>query len=89
MERIAARGEEETGLRLVVHHHCAGYVETPDEIEKLLSLTDPELVGLCLDTGHYQFAGGDPLKFLQKHAKRAWHIHFKDCHPAIAAAIAR
>jgi len=84
VERIAEAVKAETGLRLVVHHHCAGYAETPEEIETLLSLTDPNLVGLCLDTGHYQFAGGNPLKFLQKHAKRAWHIHFKDCEPVIA-----
>jgi inosose dehydratase len=85
VDRVARAVRDETGLRLVVHHHCAGYVETPDEIEKLLALTDPKLVGLCLDTGHYQFAGGDPLKFLQRHARRAWHIHFKDCQPQIAA----
>jgi len=84
VERIASAVKAETGLRLVVHHHCAGYAETPQEIEKLLSLTDPALVGLCLDTGHYQFAGGDPLKFLQKYGKRVWHVHFKDCEPRIA-----
>jgi inosose dehydratase len=85
VDRIAAAVKNETGMRLVFHHHCAGYAETPAEVDKLLALTDPALVGLCLDTGHYQFAGGDPLKFLQKNAKRVWHMHFKDCHPAIAA----
>lgn len=83
--RIAAAVKKETGLRLVFHHHCAGYVETPAEVARLLALTDPSLVGLCLDTGHYQFAGGDPLAFLKANAARAWHIHFKDCHPAVAA----
>lgn len=85
VERIARAVKEETGLRLVFHHHCGGYVETPAEVNKLLSLTDPELVGLCLDTGHYQFAGGDPLELLQRNAKRVWHMHFKDCHPGITA----
>ena len=85
VDRIAAEVKKETGLRLVVHHHCAGYAETPEEIEKLLALTNPALVGLCLDTGHYQFAGGDPLAFLKKQGKRVWHMHFKDCHPGIAA----
>lgn len=84
VEKIAEAVKAETSLRLVVHHHCAGYAETPEEIETLLSLTDPNLVGICLDTGHYQFAGGNPLKFLQKHPKRTWHIHFKDCDPVIA-----
>lgn len=84
VERIAKAVKKETGMRLVFHHHCGGYVETPAEIDKLLELTDPTLVGICLDTGHYQFAGGDPVAFLQKNAKRVWHMHFKDCEPAIA-----
>ena len=84
-EKVARAVKEETGLRLVFHHHCAGYVETPEEVDKLFSLTDPNLVGLCLDTGHYLFGGGDPLAFLKKNAGRVWHMHFKDCHPGVAA----
>jgi inosose dehydratase len=84
-EQIAGRVKKETGLRLVFHHHCAGYVETPAEVTKLLALTDPKLVGLCLDTGHFRFAGGDPLTFLQENAGRVWHVHFKDCQPEVAA----
>ena len=48
----------ETGLRTVFHHHCAGYVETPDEIARFLDLTDPGLVGLVFDTGHYAYGAG-------------------------------
>ena len=75
--RIAAAVKRETGLRLVFHHHCAGYVETPAEVAKLLSLTDPGLVGLCLDTGHYQFAGGDPLAFLKARAAEDSGVAFQ------------
>ena len=81
---VAREVKEKTGLRTVFHHHCAGYVETPDEIERLLSLTDPSLVGLVLDMGHYMFGGGEPLQALRKHKERIWHIHFKDCQPVIA-----
>ncbi len=81
---VAAEVKAKTGLRTVFHHHCAGYVETPDEIDQLLALTDPDLVGLVLDMGHYKFGGGDPLGALKKHQSRIWHIHFKDCHPEIA-----
>jgi inosose dehydratase len=35
--------------------------------------------------GHYMFGGGDPLEVLKRHKNRIWHIHFKDCHPGIAA----
>jgi len=85
VDRIARAVKEETGLRLVFHHHCGGYVETIAEVDKLLTLTDPKLVGLCLDTGHYQFAGGDPLKILKRNKGRVWHMHFKDCEPKVAA----
>ena len=82
---VAREVKARAGLRTVFHHHCAGFVETPDEIDSLLAFTDPSLVGLVLDMGHYLFGGGDPLEALKKHRERIWHIHFKDCHPDIAA----
>jgi inosose dehydratase len=81
---IAAVVRDETGLRTVFHHHCAGYVETPEEIDALMSRTDPALLGLCLDTGHSMFGGGDPLVAIAKHAARFWHVHFKDCAREVA-----
>lgn len=82
---VAGQVMGKTGLRTVFHHHCAGYVETPEEVDNLMMYTDPALVGLVLDMGHYMFGGGDPLEALKKHRNRIWHIHFKDCHPEIAA----
>ncbi len=82
---IAAEVKTKAGLRTVFHHHCAGYIETPGETDHLMALTDPSLVGLVLDMGHYKFGGGDPLEALKKHRSRIWHIHFKDCDPTIAA----
>lgn len=81
---VASEVKAKTGLRTVFHHHCAGYVETPSEIDQLMALTDPLLIGLVLDMGHYKFGGGDPLSAFVKHQSRIWHIHFKDCHEAIA-----
>jgi inosose dehydratase len=85
-EKIAKAVKDTYGIRTVFHHHCAGYVETPKEIETLLSLTDPKLVGLCLDMGHYAFGGGDPVKALEKYKDRIWHVHFKDFSPDAAEA---
>jgi inosose dehydratase len=84
--RIAAAIAEETGLRTVFHHHCAGYIETPDEIGRLLALTDPELVGLVFDTGHYSYGAGGCdtlLAALDRYGERIWYVHFKDCEPAV------
>ena len=79
VHRIAQSVRDKTGLRTVFHHHCGGYVETPEEVDTLMQRTDPNLVGLCLDTGHYRFGGGDPLDIFDKHGERIWHVHFKDC----------
>ncbi len=78
----------ETGLRTVFHHHCAGYVETPDEIARFLDLTDPGSVGLVFDTGHYVYGSGDPdaAAGLARFKERVWYVHFKDCQPDVAAA---
>jgi inosose dehydratase len=87
VERIAAAVKRETGLRAVFHHHCAGFVETPEEIRRLLSLTSSELVGLVFDTGHFVYgSGGRPAEEgLELYGERVWYMHFKDCHPEVAA----
>ena len=84
VQRVAEAVRRETGLRVVFHHHCAGYVEAPWEVEELLRRTDPALLGLCLDTGHYRYGGGDPLEALRRFGDRVWHVHFKDHDPRVA-----
>jgi inosose dehydratase len=89
-DRVAREVCVETGLPTVFHHHCAGYVETPDEIARLMDLTDPSLVGLVLDTGHYVYGTGTPdgaraLEAFERFGSRIRHVHFKDCQPDVAA----
>lgn len=84
-ERLAQVVRDETGLRTVFHHHCAAFVETPWEIDALMQRTDASVVGLCLDSGHITYAGGSPLDLLDRYGARIWHVHFKDCEPAVAA----
>ena len=65
----------------------------PAEIDALLENTAPDLVNLVFDTGHYVFGAGpqgpgsDGLltPVLDHLAERLAYVHFKDCHPAIAA----
>jgi inosose dehydratase len=76
-----------TGLRTAFHHHSAGYIETPAEIAHFLDLTDPNLIGLVFDTGHYAFGAGDcdVVEGLRRFRDRIWYLHLKDCHSGIAA----
>ena len=87
--RVAEAVLEETGLRTVFHHHCAGYVETPAEIRMLTELTDPDVLGLVYDTGHFAYGTAQPessgVEGLDALSDRVWYLHFKDCDPAIAA----
>lgn len=69
-DRVRARG-----LEPVFHHHLGTDVETPDEIQRLLDLTD---VSLCLDTAHLWLAGGDPLEALSEWGPRIRQMHLKD-----------
>ncbi len=82
---FARRVRDASGLSTVFHHHCAGYVETPAEIEKLLASTSEETLGLVLDMGHYRFAGGYPEAALRLFGDRIRHIHYKDCSTQLAA----
>jgi inosose dehydratase len=66
------------GLRVSFHHHAGTHVETPQEVDRLFSLFAASELGLCLDTGHYVYGGGDVLAYLEKHVSRVWCVHLKD-----------
>ncbi|MFG3256901.1 TIM barrel protein [Streptomyces sp. NPDC048172] len=63
------------GLEPVFHHHLGTAVESPDETRRLLELTD---VSLCLDTGHWWLAGGDPVEAVREFGARIKQVHLKD-----------
>lgn len=74
------------GLRTVFHHHCAGYVETPEEIATFLNLTDPDAINLVFDTGHFAYGAGHfrVVEALERFNSRIHYVHLKDCQPAVA-----
>ncbi len=74
------------GIKLAYHHHMGAYVESPEDVDKLMALSDPASVGLLFDTGHAYFGGAtDPVALLQKHVARVVHVHCKDVRPAVIA----
>ena len=73
-----ARIARDHGLMGVLHPHAASYVEFADEIDRALADLDPALVGICLDTGHFAYAGVDPIAFYRRHHARVPYFHFKN-----------
>ncbi len=69
---------QDHGMTFAYHHHMGTGVESMKETDRLLENTDPDLVGLCYDTGHFYFAGEDYLAALKKYIGRVKHVHLKD-----------
>ncbi len=85
--RRTAATARDLGLRCVFHHHVGTYVETPDEVEILLNEVDARDLGLCLDTGHYFYGGGDPVDAVRRYGRRVEYLHLKDVNPAALEAV--
>jgi inosose dehydratase len=79
----------ERGFVASFHAHAGTYVESPREVDALLEHMDSSLLGLCFDTGHSAFGGGDPLALLEQAGGLVNHVHFKDVDLALLARLHR
>ncbi|HST86555.1 MAG TPA: TIM barrel protein [Kineosporiaceae bacterium] len=77
---------QEFGVHLVFHPHVDTHVDTQERIERFLSDTDPELVNLCLDTGHVSYCDGDNVQIVERFPERITYVHLKSVAPQIRAA---
>jgi inosose dehydratase len=64
---------EAAGVRPVLHPHAGTHIEFADEVEPLL-----DIIELCLDTGHWLYAGHDPVLAFERWADRIPYLHLKD-----------
>ncbi|HLY14940.1 MAG TPA: TIM barrel protein [Candidatus Limnocylindrales bacterium] len=71
------------GFEPVLHPHAGTYVETADEIARVMDRIDPSIIGLCLDTGHFRFGGADPTQSVHDYHELIRHVHIKDCRTAV------
>ncbi|OII66962.1 sugar phosphate isomerase/epimerase [Streptomyces sp. CC77] len=85
MERLGHEVRETFGLDVVVHPHADTHIDTEEHVERFLDSTDGELVGLCLDTGHYAYCGGDSVKLIETYGERIGYLHLKQVDPAVLA----
>merc|ERR1712232_1226892 len=71
------------GIPSMLHPHAGCWIEYEDEIERALAELPADLVGLCMDVGHFAYAGMDPVAMYKKHASRVPYLHFKDIDGAV------
>jgi inosose dehydratase len=81
--KVADISWEHFRLDLVFHPHVETHVEYEEQIETLLAQTDPERVGLCLDTGHYVYRDGNLAAFVRRHQERITYLHLKNVDIAV------
>ena len=80
MNRVG-RVAHDAGIDATMHPHWGTAAETRLEIELLLSLLDPGLVGFAPDTGQIAKGGADPMPVVERWASRVRYVHMKDLSP--------
>jgi len=85
----AAKVTEDFGLDLVFHPHISTYVETMKETEQFFDVTSATGIGLCLDTGHCAYAGGDSAEEAEKYRDILRFVHIKDVNETVLAEVRR
>lgn len=83
LNRLGKVSLEEYGITLTYHHHMGTVVQSAAETDRLLENTDPSLVSLLFDTGHFAYCGEDPADLVKQYAARIRHVHLKDIRPGV------
>jgi inosose dehydratase len=86
LDDLSQRGQD-LGVDTTFHPHAGTFVETPAETARLMEHTEPDRLGLCLDTGHWTVGGGDPLAAVRTYGTRLRHLHLKDVDAAVLAGL--
>ncbi len=68
----------EMGFKAGLHNHLGQMVQTPEEIDRCMELTDPKLFYFSPDTAHVYLGGADPAAVLEKHKHRLMLADYKD-----------
>ncbi len=72
----------ENGFKAGLHNHLGQMVQTPEEIDRCMALTNPKLFHFSPDTAHGYLGGGDTAAVLEKHKDRLMFADYKDAKQA-------
>jgi sugar phosphate isomerase/epimerase len=68
----------EMGFRAGLHNHMGQMVQTAEEVDRCMAMTDPKLFSFSPDTAHLYLAGCDVVKTIEKHRRRLMLLDYKD-----------
>jgi len=83
IKTVCQIAKDEYGMTTSMHAHAAGFIEFEDEIHRTMDAIPDSLLGLCIDTGHCEYAQTDPVAMFDQYYSRAPYVHFKDVDPKI------
>lgn len=80
-ERLRAIGAftAACGIRTVYHPHIDTFIETREQLDRLMEVLDTDLVGLCIDPAHFHLKRDDPVDVFRTYASELGYVHLKDC----------
>lgn len=68
----------EIGFTAGLHNHMGQMVQTQEEVNRFMAMTDPKLFGLSPDTAHLYLAGCDVVSTLDRYKHRIHFLDYKD-----------
>ena len=66
------------GCKIALHTDAYSLFSRDGDIDRLMELTDPACVAMCLDSGHVTLDGGNAVAILERHLDRIPVAHWKD-----------
>lgn len=87
LNELGRRVRDDYGLALEFHSHADSHIGYQADIERLLSITEPAYVNLCLDTGHVSYYGGNNLDLIHRYPDRIGYLHLKQVDPRVVITV--
>ena len=66
------------GFQAALHNHLDEMVQTPEEVDRCMAMTDPKLFHFAPDTAHLHLGGSNVVKVFEKYKDRLVFMDYKD-----------
>lgn len=77
LEEIGAMAAD-LGIATAYHPHLDCFVETRDQLDRMMTSLDTALCGLCIDPAHFVSSEGDPVAIVRDYGEALRYVHLKD-----------